>query len=757
MFFKRFPWKFLAKRAARRFGIIDPVVVLARLRAFSQPSEVQEPVELLRAGIVFHARGLINTKAIQHNLDWVWPFWVEKQFNPVDPSFIPRGFSFSHINLTHRNWTAVGLPALPLYPIVDPRGLVTPLFDGWSLDCWIFGEQYRLLPSRLERVDQQYEWQDGLAVSTLCREHGMEISTVVQMEMNDSGPVLRLAIEARAREEASLVVALRPYNPEGIQFIDRIALAGAGRTRLLVDEETEILLDQPVEKFLLSTYRKGDVYHALHAEEQEQEIYCDTGMATGAALYRLDPGVARCLTVSIPLQDEQQELSGLAERIEDWRAALQGAARLRLPNARLVFLYDASVRTLVLLSGHDVYPGPYTYHRFWFRDACLMLHSLLVIGLVDRSKTSMGLFPKRQKRNGYFHSQKGEWDSNGQVLWLYERYRRLSGEEVDEELLSAIRKGANWIVGKLVKDPGNPLTDGLLPPGFSAEHFGPNDFYYWDDFWAVAGLRSAASMFAAAGRARRAERWREKAETLLAAIFRSIAASEPAGRGQAIPASPYRRLDAGAIGSLVADYPLQLTAPGQPAIMDTVDFLLDHCMQQGGFFQDIIHSGINPYLTLAMAQSLLRAGDPRFARLLEAVAVLASPTGQWPEAIHPRTGGGCMGDGQHGWASAEWVMLMRNLFVREEGDSLIIGSGVLRQWLPEAGPSIGFGPTLTPWGGIEVQMQCQASRLRVSWQAEWHGKPPEMRIAVPGFREVVLEGNAEPRQTIVVEELGGRE
>ena len=141
MFFKRFPWQFLVKRAARRFGTIDPVDVLARLRAFSQPSEVQEPFELLRAGIVFHARGLVNTKAIQHNLDWVWPFWVEKQFNPADPSFIPRGFSFSHINLTHRNWTAVGLPSLALYPIVDPRGLVTPLLDGWSLDCWIVGEE----------------------------------------------------------------------------------------------------------------------------------------------------------------------------------------------------------------------------------------------------------------------------------------------------------------------------------------------------------------------------------------------------------------------------------------------------------------------------------------------------------------------------------------------------------------------------------------------------------------------------------------
>ena len=77
------------------------------------------------------------------------------------------------------------------------------------------------------------------------------------------------------------------------------------------------------------------------------------------------------------------------------------------------------------------------------------------------------------------------------------------------------------------------------------------------------------------------------------------------------------------------------------------------CLVHGGFFHDMTHSGINPYLTLHLAQVLLRAGDPRYFSLMTAVAKLASPTGQWPESVHPRTGGGCMGDGQHVWAAAK--------------------------------------------------------------------------------------------------------
>ena len=84
------PIRFLITRVARAYGFLDPVALLANLRGFAQPSEVEEPIALLRAGMLFHARGLVNTKAIQNNLDWVWPYWVERQFNPADASFIPQ-------------------------------------------------------------------------------------------------------------------------------------------------------------------------------------------------------------------------------------------------------------------------------------------------------------------------------------------------------------------------------------------------------------------------------------------------------------------------------------------------------------------------------------------------------------------------------------------------------------------------------------------------------------------------------------------
>ncbi len=184
---------------------------------------------------------------------------------------------------------------------------------------------------------------------------------------------------------------------------------------------------------------------------------------------------------------------------------------------------------------------------------------------------------------------------------------------------------------------------------------------------------------------------------------------------------------------MVADYPLQLYPPGETRLMATTGYLMERCFHHGGFLQEMIHSGINAYLTLDLAQTLLRAGDPRYADLIRAVADLASPTGQWPEAIHPNTLGGCMGDGQHGWAAGEWIMMIRNCFVRKEEESrtLVIGSGIFPEWITPNG-ELSFGPTRTTWG--EVTVSLRGHEIHVT--AAWNGEPPQMRIAVPGFQPI---------------------
>ncbi|MFQ5774975.1 MAG: hypothetical protein ACE5GS_10680 [Kiloniellaceae bacterium] len=735
------PWRFIVRRVARAHGMLDPIALLGRLRRFSQPSEVAEPIELLRAGVVFHARGLINSRVIQHNLDWVWPYWIERQFDPKDEAFVPRAFSVTHVNLTHRNWTAIGLPDGPELPIVDPCGLLTPFYDGWSLDGWVLDRDGRaLLPSRARRSRQRLGLGDALAVTTETRADGLFLKTDAAVERERGAPVCRLDLEARAEAGGWAVLSLRPYNPEGISFVHDVVLSGA-RTSWTIDGRRRVAFDAPAERHHVSHYRAGDVFIHLGERDDKLSGRCEVGMATAAALFRLEPGVARRLCVRVPLEGQRA-----ARRAPGagWRDSLRGCCALDVPDPRFRFLYEAALRTLVLHAPEDVYAGPYTYRRFWFRDASFIIHALLCAGLSARAERALDHFPARQNALGHFHSQAGEWDSNGAALWIMRRFCELTGRPPKPAWRGAVLRGARWIRKKRLPDQGEAPHAGLLPAGFSAEHLGPNDYYYWDDFWGVAGLRAAAALARAFGEEAAGAEFERAAEAFLTAVVRSL--ERVAGRlgRPAMPASPYRRLDAGAIGSLAAGYPLQIFEAEDPRLRDTVRFLLENCFVEGAFFQDVIHSGLNAYLSLHVAQVLLRAGDPRHLRVTKAVADLASPTGQWPEAVHPRTGGGCMGDGQHAWAAAEWVLMMRNGFVREEGERLILCAGLPEHWL-RAGAPMRFGPAPTTFGAVTVEVEPGRDEVVVSWHADWHRAAPPTEVRLPGRAPL----RAEPKQTRV--------
>jgi hypothetical protein len=230
VWWKWLPWRFVIRRAAQAHGFLDPIVLLDRFNRFAQPSEVREPIELLRAGVVLHARGLINSRVIQHNLDWVWPYWVERQFDPRDVAFVPRSFSITHINLTHRNWTAIGWPSCPELPIVDPRGLVTPHFDSWSLDAWISTDDGKfLLPSRADQTRQELELDEGVAVLTESRADLGTLSCHAEVRLEQGAPACRVRVRAQTTHAGWLIVSLRPYNPEGISFVHRVALSADRR------------------------------------------------------------------------------------------------------------------------------------------------------------------------------------------------------------------------------------------------------------------------------------------------------------------------------------------------------------------------------------------------------------------------------------------------------------------------------------------------------------------------------------------------
>src|SRR5205809_5983921 len=150
--------------------------------------------------------------------------------------------------------------------------------------------------------------------------------------------------------------------------------------------------------------------------------------------------------------------------------------RLELPDVRLAQLVEANRRFLLLLhDGASITPGPSTYHRFWFRDAAFMLAALDRYGLHEEVAEVLASYPDRQHADGFFFSQRQEWDSNGAALWALAEHWRLSrDDELVVRLAPMIASAATWIEHKRHTKPrsrrSDPALEGLMPAGVSAEH-----------------------------------------------------------------------------------------------------------------------------------------------------------------------------------------------------------------------------------------------------------------------------------------------
>ena len=115
----------------------------------------------------------------------------------------------------------------------------------------------------------------------------------------------------------------------------------------------------------------------------------ETAEAWRAALNHRSGPVALSLTrQKVPVLEGTETLSTAAARpVQAHPRELRCA--LQVPDPQVGFLFETAVRTLILHAPADVYAGPYTYKRFWFRDTAFALHAMLCAGLFDRAERAI--------------------------------------------------------------------------------------------------------------------------------------------------------------------------------------------------------------------------------------------------------------------------------------------------------------------------------------------------------------------------------
>ena len=200
----------------------------------------------------------------------------------------------------------------------------------------------------------------------------------------------------------------------------------------------------------------------------------------------------------------------------------------------------ATAHILVTRSGAALQPGPRRYARSWIRDGSIMSAALLRMGHAKEVLEFIRWYAPYQRADGFVPccvDRNGpdwlvEHDSHGQLIAaIADCYRFTADARFLEESWPFVVKAVGCIEGLLEED-------GLLPVSVSHEGYLAQPVHsYWDDFWALRGLRDAVDLAHKIEDRDAAARWGGVAERFASALFGSIERTRAAHKLDFIPGS----------------------------------------------------------------------------------------------------------------------------------------------------------------------------------------------------------------------------
>ena len=705
--------------------------------------------------------------------DRLLPWWLERQLDPTGPDVVPGPAATD--NTTHRNWIQLGTVGAPERAVLDPRGLLTPRSQGWSIDWWAGADDRWHLPSRSTSVRQRLI-DDAPVIETALRIPSGDLLhrawAVAAVEGADVGPAVVVELENASPVPVAVALAVRPWNVLGPARVDSIDLDD---TTVSVDGLVAMMLPKRPSRVAVGDARDDSVGVVLSGAAADEwptgGVRCRVGAANAAFLFPLPHtavvrfvvpllavpvvGSSRRRAAGDPLS--RMDIGALpdATRVASgWEAQVRRAPRIELPERRLDEALAAARRHLLLHSAGDD-AGSWPTKLVGGLDTARLAVALDRQGLHTEAARLVVGYADRQNLDGSFARESRRADAAGGWMWAVGEHVRLTGvADVAVELVGPLAKAAHHVHRRHLSRRAR-RTDGrpaLLPAGAGPSWLGDDVSTYHDALWSWRGLVGAAVALDAADQPDAATEVRGFADDLARALAEHVAAVVT--RLGAGPDDDGGR--AGVVATVVALAATLVDADPRPmGAADALDVALAALAADPGdspaVWHDRGHAGYSPRLTAGVGLAQVVAGNPQAVTRLRWLLDAGAPLWSWPEFVHPRTGGGSGGQGHDGSATVAFLDLVRALAVVETPDGLDLLGAVPSEWY---GQPIEVHGVPTACGTLSYAVRWHGERPALLWELEPHPTPaggralPDRGVTLrapgldPDWRTTELRGEA---------------
>lgn len=650
-------------------------------------------------------------------------------------------------------WTILGDDPGDDEALIDEDGRIEPWKGGPSIEPFLVAPGDSTWTwSNADTRGAALESEDMPLVSVTREWRGGSLTQHAFVYGADSSACLYARYEVAAESRpvhGTLVLAIRPFqvNPPA-QFLN--GTGGACAVRALaydghlvrIDDHPPVRLVTRPDAFSAQGFDATDARDLLApaANDSLREGVDDpAGYATGQLRYTIDlaRGATRTIDLVVPLASARApELAyeaALRTALAQWKVHGLLSRRLQIPGADidLVSTLEAQLTwARVTKDGPVLKPGARAYDRAWIRDGALEADAFLRAGQPEVAKEFATWFAQFVPDDGAVPccvDARGpdptpEHDSHGELIFLVAEIVRYTGDvALAERLWPAVRRAglhidalreqlrtAEW------RTPANAPYFGLLPPSISHEGYSAKaEHSYWDDLWALRGLRDATDLARRLGHAAEARHFAASRDTFASDLGRSVHAAMAAHAIDYVPGCADLG-DFDATSTTIALDPVDARGVLPPGAVERT------FERYWSFFLARRDSGATwdaytPY-ELRTVGAMARLGwRDRAAQALAWFFRGLSPAGfrTWPEVVdrdprHERF----IGDMPHTWVGTDGVRAGLDLvaYVSGEDSALVLGAGIPAAWLKQP---VMVRELPTPFGPLSYSMAKGAGSLDV--------------------------------------------
>ncbi len=652
----------------------------------------------------------------------------------------PRGLYPRYFLKQQSYWTVVGVPLDTKEALFSEDGMFEVDKRKFSVEPFVVSNGKIL--SWANGTNAQTLEEDYIPIPTVTRSYEnftLKITLLARGEAGQSAIMARYVVKniSSLAQKGTLVLALRPFqvNPAsqwlnydgGFAKTEQIKIEGQ---KANVDDKTVIVSASPISSST-ATIDQGDIVEQLANKKELSSAAASSSAGMASAVFQysfnLKPNDSLVVIAAVPFYQEGniwdttsptplQFQNELNHERSFWKRRLN-TVKFTLPKEAQRYIDIMRSNLGYILINKDRFgfqPGSRSYERSWIRDGSMTSDALLKLGIQDEPKKFIEWYSSYQYENGMVPcvvDTRGpdpvpENDSHGELIFACMEYFRFTNDtSFLRERWNNISAAAEYIqklrAQRMTKEYEFANDEkksfyGLVTESISHEGYSDKARHsYWDNFFALKGLKDAASAAATLGLTDESKKYDSIAKAYRQDFYRSIAQSMKNHNVQYIPGCAELG-DFDATSTSISLYPA-----GEIKFLphDPLHFTFDKYFS---WFEQRAKNKINwneytPYEIRTVGTFLYLGQKDRAHYLLEWFLHDQRPQGwnHWAEVVdHNERHARFIGDMPHTWVGSDYINALRAMFVYEIDDdtAIVVGAGLRDSWVKE-GLSIENLPT----------------------------------------------------------------